>query len=73
MSKFARLVPSRLSMWTRLMGQAFKGTARAAELWRSGKVPPDMFKQHADQLRERLGVNPHVKQVWDSIVAEFRF
>ena len=29
-----------------------------------------MFRRHAWKLQERTGVVPHVKQVWDSIVAE---
>ena len=30
----------------------------------------DVFGRHAAKLEERSGVVPHVKQVWDSIVAE---
>jgi len=64
------VLPSRLSMWTCLMGQAFKLCPGAEELWRSGRVPVDMFRRHAVDLTRCGGVNPHVKQVWASIVAE---
>ena len=70
-SEFSPLPPSRLSMWGCLMGQAFKLTPQAKLLWQSDRVPVDMFRRHAEQLKESSGVTPHVKQVWDSIVAEF--
>ena len=63
--------PSRLSMWACLMGQAFKLTPQARLLWQSKEgVSVDTFQRHASKLEERTGVVPHVKQVWDSIVAE---
>ena len=53
------------------MGQAFKLTPHARLLRQSREgVSVDMFRRHARKLRERTGVVPHVKQVWDSIVAE---
>ena len=63
--------PSRLSMWACLMGQAFKLTPQARLRWQSKEgVSVDMFRRHASKLEERTGVVPHVKQVWDSVVAE---
>ena len=68
---FHPVPPSRLSMWACLMGQAFKLTPHARLMWQSKEgVSVDMFKRHASKLDERTGVVPHVKQVWDSIVAE---
>ena len=53
------------------MGQAFKLTPDARLLWQSKEgVSVDMFRRHASKLEGRTGVVPHVKQVWDSIVAE---
>ena len=72
LSTFAPLLPSRLSMWACLMGQAFKSLPQAVELWRSGTVPPNMFRRHANKLRSKLGIAPHMKHVWDSIIAEFQ-
>ena len=70
-STFHPVPPSRLSMWACLMGQAFKLTPHARLLWQSKEgVSVDMFRRHASELKERTGVVPHVKQVWDSIVAE---
>ena len=70
-STFHPVPPSRLSMWPGLMGQAFTLTPQARLLWQSKEgVPVDMLRRHALKLEERTGVVPHVKQVWDSIVAE---
>ena len=70
-STFHPVPPSRLSMWARLMAQAFKLTPNAKLLWQSKEgVSVDMCRRNALKLEERTGVVPHVKQVWDSIVAE---
>ena len=70
-SVFHPVPPSRLSMWACLMGQAFKLTPQARLLWQSKEgVSVDTFRRHALKLTEGSGVVPHVKQVWDSIVAE---
>ncbi len=53
------------------MGQAFKSVPQAEALWRSGDLPPEVFQRHGAQLKERNGVQPHVLQVWQSIVIEF--
>ena len=48
------------------MGQVFNVYTympQAEKLWRSGQVPMDTFRRHAVKLRDRSGVNPHVKQV----------
>ena len=53
------------------MGMAFKKVPGADELRRSGRVSVDTFKRHAVKLTDKNGVNPHVHDVWKSIVAEF--
>ena len=71
LSTFKPVLPSRLSMCACLKGQAFKLNPHAKLLWKSKEgVSVDMFRRHASKLKERIGVVPHVKQVWDSIVDE---
>ena len=65
-STFDPVPPSRLSMWARLMAQAFKLTPNAKLLWQPKEgVSVDMFRRPASKLEERTGVAPHVKHVWD--------
>ena len=68
LAMFKPLPPTRWSMWACLMGIAFKQLPEAAKAFSEGRVPVEMFREHAERLREARGGNPHVKFVWESIL-----
>ena len=70
-STFSPVAPSRISMWACLMGLTFKTLPGAEALWRSQRVSVETFRRHCAKLQERSGVPPHLKQVWQSLLAEF--
>ncbi len=69
---FSPLPPTRMAMWACLMGIAFKQVPKALEAWQSGRVPVEVFIEHAERLKQEHGMTPHIQFVWQSIVESAR-